>query len=684
MVAAKTARCAALVGPYLSGKTTLLESILFATQRIPRKGNTKDKNTVGDASPEARGRGMSTEANIASTEFLGDAWTFIDCPGSIEFQQEARNAMMVADTVVIVAEPNPDRAVALAPLFKFLDDHNIPHMLFVNKIDQARGVLMRDLVAALQDASERPLVLRQVPIRNGEDITGYVDLVSERAYRYKPGSPSELIQLPAEVKEREGEARQKLLESLSDFDDKLLEQLLEEAVPPKEDIYKHLTRTLQEDKIVPVFLGSAANDGGIRRLLKALRHETPTHEAAARRLGIEPAQAAVATVFKTFHMAHSGKLSIARIWGGTIADGAQLSGHRVGGLFRMLGYQQQKLAEAKAGEVVALGRMEGVKTGETLGAANGAAEKGSWPEPLKPLFALAIQAEKREDEVKITAAIAKMVEEDPSLSLEQNAETREMMIWGQGEMHLRVAIDKLKNRYNIVVKAHKPQVAYRETIRRGVKQHARHKRQTGGHGQFGDVHVEIKPMPRGSGFEFVDNIVGGRIPRQFIPAVEDGIRDYLSRGPLGFPVVDVQVSLYDGQYHTVDSSDMAFKTAGSLAMREGMPKCDPILLEPIYKVRISAPSAFTSNIQSLISGRRGQILGFDAKAGWKGWDEVQAHMPQSEIQDLVIELRSLTQGVGTFEFEFDHLQELQGRLADQVVQHRQQMLGDRGGHGAQA
>ena len=249
---------------------------------------------------------------------------------------------------------------------------------------------------------------------------------------------------------------------------------------------------------------------------------------------------------------------------------------------------------------------------------------------------------------------------------------------------LRVAIDKLKSRYNIAVKAHKPHVSYRETIKRGIKQHARHKRQTGGHGQFADVHVEIKPLPRGGGFEFIDNIVGGRVPRQFIPAVEEGIREYLHRGPLGFPVVDVQAALYDGQYHTVDSSDMAFKTAGALAMREGMPNCDPILLEPIYRVKLSAPSTFTSNIQGLISGRRGQILGFDAKAGWKGWDEVNAHMPQSEIQDLVIELRSLTQGVGTFEFEFDHLQELTGRLADQVVQSRQHQLGDRGGHAATA
>ena len=664
-------RCAALVGPYLSGKTSLLESILFATEKIARKGQAGQGNTVGDSSPEAKARGMGTEINVASTEFLGDGWTFLDCPGSIELQQDARAAMAVADMVVVVAEPNPGRAIALAPIFKFLDDRGIPHCLFVNKIDQARGMRMRDLLAALQEASERPLILRQVPIRDGEAITGYVDLVSERAYRYKPGQASELIQLPSEVKERESEARQALLESLSNFDDKLLEALLEEAVPPKADVYKHLTDTTRADKIVPVFLGSATLDHGVRRLLKALRHETATHEAAARRLGVEPQGRAVATVFKTLHLAHAGKLSIARIWSGTVKDNETLSGHRVGGLFRMLGHQQQKIAAAAAGDVVAFGRLEAVKTGDTLVSA-GEPPEILWPEPLTPLFALAILTEKREDDVKLSAALAKLREEDPSLGVEHNADTHEMLLWGQGEMHLRVAVEKLRARFNVAVKAHRPQVAYKETIKRGVQQHARFKRQTGGHGQFADVQIEVRPQPRGQGYEFEDAVVGGRVPRQFIPAVDEGVQEYLKRGPLGFPVVDVRVKLFDGQYHTVDSSDMAFKTAGRQAMGEAMPKCEPVLLEPIYKVSISAPSAFTSGVQALISGRRGQILGFDAKAGWKGWDEVHANMPQSEIQDLILELRSLTQGTGTFTWSFDRLQELSGRLAEQVVQARQQ------------
>ena len=268
----------------------------------------------------------------------------------------------------------------------------------------------------------------------------------------------------------------------------------------------------------------------------------------------------------------------------------------------------------------------------------------------------------------MSGAISKMMEEDPSVHLEHNQDTREILLSGQGEIHLKVAIDRLKSKYNLNVASRRPLVSYKESIKKPVTQHARHKKQSGGHGQFGDVFVDIKPLPRGEGFQFQDVIVGGKVPKQYIPAVETGVRDYLASGPLGFPVVDVSVTLTDGKYHPVDSSEMAFKTAGWLAMRDGMPAARPVLLEPIYDVKISAPSQFTSNIQGLISGRRGQILGFDSKAGWNQWDETSAKLPQAELQDLIIELRSLTQGVGTFEYSFDHLQELTGRLADQVVE----------------
>ncbi len=661
-------RVAVLVGPYLSGKTTLLESLLFLSGAVPRKGSVKDGSSVGDAGPVAKARQMSTEVNVASTQFLGDPWTFVDCPGSIEFAYEAQTALMVADLAVVVVEPIVERAITLAPLFKFLDDRSIPRILFINKIDTAMSRI-RDVLAGLQSVSARPLVLRQVPIREGDKAVGYVDVVSERAYHYHPGQPSDLIPIPAELQQREQEARQELLERLADYDDKLLEQLLEDVAPAKEEIYSHLTHTLQGDRIVPVLFGSALNDAGVRRLLKALRHEGPEPATTMERLGIEPAGEPLAHVFKTLYAAHTGKLSFARLWRGPIAEGTVLNGVRVAGVHRLLGQQQTKLARGETGEVVGLGRMEGIGTGTLLTPSGKTPALGvEWPKPPAPLFALAVHAEKRGDDVKLSGMLQRLTEEDPSLTAGHNPDTGEMLLWGQGEIHLHVALDRLKLQYNVPVVSRPPQVPYKETIRKGVVQHARHKRQSGGHGQFGDVHVEIKPLARGEGFAFEDKVVGGAIPRNFIPAVEEGVIDYLKRGPLGFPVVDVTVTLFDGQYHSVDSSDMAFKTAAGLAMREGMPKCDPVLLEPVIKVEVAVPTEFTSKVQRLIPQRRGQILGFDAKPGWSGWDQVEAYLPQAEMHDLIIELRSLTQGLGSFAWTFDHLAELTGKEAEKVVE----------------
>ena len=664
-------RCAALIGPYLSGKTSLLESLLFVTGAIGRKGTAKDGNMVGDSVPEARARQMSTELNAATTTYLDETWTFLDCPGSIELGQEAQNALMAVDAAVIVCEPEVTKALMLAPLFKFLDDRQIPHLLFVNKMDTATHRI-REVLAALQAVSARPLVLREVPIRDGGGpVAGYVDVVSERAYRYHPGQASDLVQIPDDLAPREQEARQELLEALADFDDTLLEQLLEDAVPSKDEVYGQLAKDLADDLIVPVFFGVAERDHGVRRLLKALRHEVPGHETTALRLGLDPAAGdTVATVFKTYHQAHTGKLSLSRVWAGKVEDGMTFDGQRVGGLFRMRGHELTKQAQAMPGEVVALGRLEPVATGRVLTASGKPAGTLDWPNTLAPLFSLAIVPENRQDEVKLSAAVHKLTDEDPALSVEHNAETHEMLIFGQGEIHLQIALDRLKLKYNMPVKSHRPSVGYKETIRKGTAQHARFKRQSGGHGQFGDVHIEVAPQPRGAGFAFHDKVVGGSVPRQYISSVEEGVKDYLSRGPLGFTVVDVAVTLTDGQYHSVDSSDMAFKTAGRMAMQEAMPKCDPVLLEPIFLVQVVVPNEFTAKVHGLVSGRRGQILGFDAKAGWDGWDEVSVYLPQAELHDLIIELRSLTMGVGTFAWKFDHLQELSGRLADKVVEGR--------------
>jgi elongation factor G len=309
-------------------------------------------------------------------------------------------------------------------------------------------------------------------------------------------------------------------------------------------------------------------------------------------------------------------------------------------------------------------------TGETLTGSKGGAKLNVKLEILTPVYGLAISAAERKDEVKLTGAIAKLREEDPSLIFEQNAELHQMVLLGQGEIHLKVAVEKLASKYGLRLDTHRPQVPYKETIKKSATQRGRHKRQTGGHGQFGDVVLEIKPLPRGAGFAFEDRITGGVVPRNFIPSVEKGVIDFLKSGPLGFPVVDVCVALIDGSYHSVDSSDAAFQTAARIGMTEGMPNCAPVLLEPVMHVKVHVPSDCTADINGVIPTRRGRILGFDSRPGWPGWDTVEAEMPQSEMQDLIIELRSLTQGVGTYEQSFDHLAELSGKLADTVVSAR--------------
>jgi len=659
-------RCAALIGPYLSGKTTLLEALLHASGSTTRRGSVRDGNSVGDHAAEARARQMSTEINVASATFLGDPWTILDCPGSVELLYEAQGALLASDVAVVVVEPEVERALTISALLRFLDRHKIPHMIFINKMDTANA-RVRDVLAALQSVSERPLVLRQVPLRGPDsEITGYVDLVSERAYRYRPGQPSDLIKLPDDFWDQERPTRTNLIEKLADFDDALLEQLLEDVEPPKEEIYRHLTRTLSQVQVVPVFVGSALADWGIRRLWKALRHETPAPQVTAERFGVPADGEPLAQVIKTYNLPHTGKLSLARVWRGSISEGMVLNGTRVAGLLRLTGAQQEKIPSAQTGEVVGLTRMEDIATGAVL-TPSGKAGPMMRPERPQPVFGLAIHSERRQDDVKLTGAIGKLIEEDPTLELEQNADTQEMVLWGQGDIHLQIALDRLRNRNNLAVNGKPAATPYKESIRHSAQQHSRFKRQSGGHGQFADVTVEVKSLPRGSGFTFTDRVVGGAIPRNYIPAVEEGVIEALRRGPLGFPVIDVAVNLITGQFHSVDSSDQAFHIAGRQAVQEALPKCEPILLEPIDLVEISVPNAFTARVQRLVSGRRGQILGYDAKPEWRGWDVVSAHMPQSELHDLIVELRSLTLGVGSFAHHFDHMQEMTGRPAERVL-----------------
>ena len=664
--------CIALVGPYLSGKTTLLESILARTGAITRQGKINEANTVGDASPEARAHGMSVELNVASTEFLGDTYTFVDCPGSIEFMQEQAAALTGVDAAIVVCEPDDKKVPALQLILKELEQRGIPRFLFINKIDNAEG-RVRDMLEMLQPASSTPLVLRQIPIWDNGIATGFVDLALERAFVYKEHAESQVIDLPDAMSDRNAEARFDMLEKIADYDDALMEALLEDMEPPRDQVFDDLSKELADGLICPVLLGSAENGNGILRLMKALRHEVRGIAQTAERLGVSSDDgAAIVQVLKTFHTTHGGKLSVARVLAGDIKDGTVLYGaegndERVSGIFSLMGQEPKKLGSAGAGATVALGRMDSVATGTTLSSTKGECEQIMPVTAMPGVFGKAISARERKDEVKLSTAIGKIIEEDPSIALDHNADTNEMVLWGQGEMHLRVALERLSGKYGIEAETRPRRVPYKETIRKGTTVRGRHKKQSGGHGQFGDVVVDIKPLPRGGGFEFSDTITGGVVPKQYIPAVENGIKEFLPSGPLGFPVVDVAVVLTDGSYHAVDSSEQAFKTAGRIAMAEGMPECSPVLLEPILSVEVAVPSEATPRVNQIVSGHRGQILGFDAREGWNGWDVVSAHLPESEMQNLIVELRSATAGVGTFTYGFDHLSELTGKQAEQVL-----------------
>jgi len=666
---AKGTRVIALVGPAGAGKTSLAEAMLFAAGTTDRLGSTANGSSIGDSSPEARQRGGSTELNLYNFKYLGDEFAILDVPGSIGFAADGARALAIADAAIVVVDPDPARAPLAAPALRALDELGIPHLIFVNRIDQAHG-RVRDLLSALQPISVSPLIARQIPIWDGEKVSGFVDLALERAFKYRPGKESERIEIPSELHDREVEARTHMLEQLADHDDELLEQLLMDQSPAPEKVFQDLARETGESLGVSVLFGSASSSWGVRRLLKALRHEVPGAQAAADRLSVtDPAM----YVFKIVH-GSIGRLALSRVLGGKISEGSDLkTGEgehaRVGSLFKVQGEKTQKLSEARDGDLVAVAKVDTVRAGEWLGAVKA-------PPPVELEFparncAIAIEPADRKDDVKLSGALHRLTEEDGGLIVEHDEANHEIRLRGVNDEHLNTVLARLKRRYGVEVKSRPPAVGYRESIRKPVRQHGRHKKQSGGHGQFGDVIIEIRPLSRGEGFVFEEKIHGGSVPKQWIPAVEDGVRQAMAKGPLGFEVVDCAVTLVDGSYHSVDSSELAFRLAGRLAMQEALAAAGPHLLEPMHKLTVVCPSSATSRITSAVAGRRGQMLGLGPREGWTGWDRIEALIPEAELSGLEAELRSQSQGLATYEAQFDHLAELNGPLADKVIQQRE-------------
>ena len=661
----------AVVGTHHAGKTTLVEAILSHCGAIGRKGAVTDGTSTTDHEPECIGHAQSTTVGLAHYTADGIDMTLVDCPGFIDFFEETKLAISGCDAAIVVLDGEPLRVPQTQALIDFIESRKMPHLFVANKMDRPGSDFTRTL-EALQNAFGRHVVAEQLPIGAAENFKGYADLAARKAYLYD-GAGEKEAEIPADMQDRVSQTHVQLLEAIADFDDHLMEELLEGVEPPIEEVEKDLCEECAHDQIVPVLVAAGLPGYGVSALVRALEKwfpspaDAPVLDAEGRPIEPKADGPVIAQVIKTSIHPQSGKLSIVRIVSGTLKSDATLTnitkgGEKVrsGGLYRLQGKKTEAVPEAGPGSIVAIARLESVATGDTLTENN---FKVLLPrvQANEPVFAVAIRPKERMDEAKISQMLARIVDEDPSLRLDRAPITNELLLMGNGEQHVSIAVERLTRKYKVEVVTAPPMIPYQESITAGTEVHARYKHQTGGHGQFGDVWLRFQPQDRGHGVTFEVKIVGGVVPRQFFGAVEKGVREALMHGSVsGFPVTDLHVVLYDGAYHDVDSSEQAFKTAAGMGVRDALPKCNPAVLEPIVHVAVTVPSNYTSSVMQQLTGKRGQILGMNP-ADKPGYDTVEAYVPQVELARYITELRTATQGLGTYSWRHERFDPVPGK-----------------------
>ncbi|WP_037315011.1 elongation factor G [Ruegeria halocynthiae] len=624
-----------VLGPSQSGKTTLVEAI----SRLDGRPTTFD---------------VSGTVHLHGFSYLDEPWCAVDVDGGGDNLAYVGPAMAISDAAVVVVPPDPDAAVLCAPYLRLVEEAGIPCFLFINRMDNPNGRI-RDIIAALQTYCTHHIALRQVPIRDGETIIGAVDLISERAWKYQEGQPSALIELPQSAEDREQEARTELLETLSDFDDHLLEQLIEDKQPPSAEVYDLAAQVLQSHQLIPACLGAANHGNGLTRLMKALRHETPEFDIAAGR--DEAAEDARAIAGFADVKKHIGKIIILRGLGQGVKTHETLGGETVGNLTGLDAKTQ--ISELKAGQIGLAVKSDHLNPGH-LYDSTGATPLPEWAASHPIAHRQIVSPAHERDDVRLSNALSRLVEIDPGLHLQQDELSGHAVLGSQGPQHMRRVTVKLAEDFGIEIESGPVETAYRETIRTPVEHRYRHRKQSGGAGQFADVVISVAPMPRGSGFQFEEVVKGGSVPKNYIPSVEHGAKDALVQGPEGFPVVDVKVTLSDGKHHNVDSSDYAFRTAGKNAVREALPQAKPVVLQPILSAEIHLPSDFVGDLVPTISSLQGQVLGFEGNPNASGWEIFNAQLPSVSEDELHRTLASATRGTGWVRLNFDHYEELRG------------------------
>ncbi len=675
-------RNVAIVGHNDTGKTTLVSQLLFNAGAITRMGRVEDGTTATDFDPDEVERKHSISAAVAFAEWRDTKINMIDTPGFGIFIMEAKTGLRVADSAAVVVSGVTGVEVTTEKVWKFTEEFALPRLILVNKMDRDRASFSRTL-EALQKKFGKNVVPIQLPMGEEKDFSGVIDLVSMKAYVYSADGSGkyDATDIPANYKDEADAWREKLIEKVAEGDDTLMEKFFEQGGLSQEEMIDGLKREVRHREIFPVLFSSASHNIGGHPILDAFVSLLPSPDEVKTLEGKNPKGGSItfdrrpeafagALVFKTFSDPFSGRVSLFRVFSGTLqSDHAYWNTkrdheERIGKLQVLQGKQQIPVSELKAGDIGAVAKLKDTFTGDTIAAKDHqiVLDHINYPEAA---IAFAVEPKARGDEDKLGSAIGRIIEEDPTIKFARDEQTKEFLISGQGQLHVEIVVAKLKKKYNVDVVLHPPKVPYRETITKPADAHGRHKKQSGGHGQFADCKITVEPLPRGADFEFVDEIFGGSIPRQYIPAVEKGIQDARTKGFLaGYPMVDFRVRLKDGQYHDVDSSEMAFKIAGSLAYQEAMEKARPTLLEPIMHVDISAPSEYVGDIMGDLNSRRGRVEGVDAE---EETQTVKARVPLSEMLTYGSTLRSITQGRGSFHMEYSHYEEVPKQFQEKII-----------------
>ena len=674
-------RNVAIVGHGGAGTTSLTEALLYRSGAISRMCKVEDGQTTTDYEPEEIKRGVSVNATLAPVEWRDVKINFIDTPGFADFVAEVKGAFRAVDSVLIVVSATNGVQIGTEQCWKLAEEAGLPRLIFVNKMDRENADFDNILDNLRTKIGKRILPL-ELPLGKEENFCGVIDVFTMKAYRGN-GNGADEIEIPDDLKDWAQDYHDKMVEAAVEADDDVMERYLEGEEISNDEIMNCMIKGIRQGVIFPVLCGSAYKNIGLGRTLSAIvdytfpaiLNEYTVTNLKTNEEEIRDSNAPMAAlVFKTTSDPFVGRLSFVRVFSGAIkADSMVYNASRdemekVTNVFTMRGKTQMAMKQIVAGDIGVLSRLQYTATGDTLSLKDEPVQFAPINFPL-PMYSRAIYPKKKGDEDKIANALNKLMDEDPTIIVSRNPVTKETLISGMGDQHLDILMERMKRKFGVDADLKAPIVEYKETIRGSAEVEGKYKKQTGGHGQYGHVVIKMEPLPPGTGFEFVDKIFGGAVPRQYIPAVEKGMKEAMEHGVLaGYPVVDIRITLLDGSYHTVDSSEMAFKVAANMAFQKAAVQCKPVLMEPYYDLDVYCDDRMTGDVISDLNGKRGRILGMQTMDDGRAC--VKAQVPYAEVLDYAVDLRAITQGTGTFEMKFDHYEDVPPRMAEKIIEER--------------